>query len=267
MEHPLSTALKGADKILELVYRDLAQPGVKQVGKAIGSLLGLGNTVLIPLRLLNEVAETRFTRHMEEYRKRLESIPENEVVPVDPEIGVPILEKLTYINNETIAEMFVSLLASASSAATLQTVHPSFITIISNISPDEARLVGYFANNTYLPWVTVWIITNERGGGYAHWERGVWIGDLELTFESNFGMYILNLVGLGIVEISNEEWLADDEYYAPIVERLDPVLKKLENEQPPKEYEVKKGFYRVTPYGTAFIRACGLEGSSEGNKS
>lgn len=35
------------------VYGDLAKPGVQQVGKALETVLGLGNTILWPLALAN----------------------------------------------------------------------------------------------------------------------------------------------------------------------------------------------------------------------
>ena len=44
--------------LLKEVYGDLAKPGVEQVGKALGTVIGLGNTILWPIALANEKAST-----------------------------------------------------------------------------------------------------------------------------------------------------------------------------------------------------------------
>jgi hypothetical protein len=67
----ITKSLLGIDtKILTLVYDDLAKPGVQQVGKALSTVLGLGNTALLPLKLANEKAQLWYTKHMEEYRRK-----------------------------------------------------------------------------------------------------------------------------------------------------------------------------------------------------
>jgi len=40
--------------LLKEIYGDLAKPGVSQVGKALSTVVGLGNTILWPVALLNE---------------------------------------------------------------------------------------------------------------------------------------------------------------------------------------------------------------------
>ena len=44
------------EKVLRLFYHDFAQPGVRQVGKALSTVLGLGNTALLPVKLVNDKA-------------------------------------------------------------------------------------------------------------------------------------------------------------------------------------------------------------------
>lgn len=46
-----------AKTILPQVYMDLAQPGVKAVGQALGTVLELSSTILLPLKLMNEKAK------------------------------------------------------------------------------------------------------------------------------------------------------------------------------------------------------------------
>ena len=112
--------------LLREIYGDLARPGVQQVGKALGTVFGLGNTVLWPIHLANERSRIYLEKNLEDYRARLEHLPQEKVVPVAPEIGVPIAEKLTYVRDTKLADMYVTLLAKASNADFVWEAHPSF---------------------------------------------------------------------------------------------------------------------------------------------
>ena len=80
--------------LLSDIYGDLLKPGVKQAGKALETIIGLGNTILWPIALGNERARVALERNLEKYRSQLENIPEEGIVAVPAEIGVPIAEKL-----------------------------------------------------------------------------------------------------------------------------------------------------------------------------
>lgn len=45
----LIKSLSHFEGLLETVYADLAQSGTRQVGQALETVLGLGNTALLPL--------------------------------------------------------------------------------------------------------------------------------------------------------------------------------------------------------------------------
>lgn len=125
-------ALKIPGLLVE-IYGDLAKPGVKQVGKALGTVLGLGNTVLWPIHWANEHSRLYLEKNLEEYRVLLEHVPEEKIVPVAPEIGVPIAEKLTYVRDVKLADLYVTLLAKASNIDTISEAHPSFVNVINNL--------------------------------------------------------------------------------------------------------------------------------------
>jgi len=148
-------------KILTLAYKDLAQPGVQQVGKALSTVLGLGNTVLLPLKLLNEKANYWFSSYMEAYRVRLAEVPPEQVIEVAPELGVPLLEKLEKTTNPTLRDLYIKLLTTASLVDTAALAHPRFIPIIESITPDEARILTYMAEKeARLPYITVVVQPN-----------------------------------------------------------------------------------------------------------
>jgi hypothetical protein len=116
----LAGALAAHRGLIKEIYGDLVKPGVTQVGKAVETILGLGNTILWPLQMLNGRAKIALENNFEKYREQLKDVSEADIISVRPEVGVPILEKLAYVTDDEISQLYINLLAKASSAQTAQ---------------------------------------------------------------------------------------------------------------------------------------------------
>ena len=130
-----------APGLLKEIYGDALKPGVSQVGKALGTVLGLGTTVLLPIYWANERSRMVVEKTLEKFRLSLEGVPEPQIIPVRPEVGVPILEKLMYVTDDELSDLYINLLSKASTAQSVRFVHPSFVSIVNNFSSDEALLL------------------------------------------------------------------------------------------------------------------------------
>ena len=117
--------VKESPQILATIYGYLAQPSVKKVGAALETVFEFSTSLLLPLKLLNEKFKLNFEKRLNDYKKKLEQIPEEKICEVNPQIGTPIIEKLSYTTNDEIADLFTSLLAKASSSETVNFAHPS----------------------------------------------------------------------------------------------------------------------------------------------
>ena len=252
-------ALKIPGLLVE-VYGDLARPGVRQVGKALETVFGLGNTVLWPVAWANERSRIALERNLERYRKALESIPEEKIVAVAPEIGVPVAEKLEYVREERLADLYVQLLASASNIDKLSFAHPSFVNVINNLSPDEALLLEFFKTATDLPFVQPKAVIASTGSFTTFGGPIVQVATLtNLVFPQNVGAYLENLSGLGLVRMHDDKWLVDSPVYAELESLHRPgIAAALKNIPPLKERELQfgKGVVQRTSFGTNFINAC-----------
>ncbi len=60
----------------------------------------------------------------------MENLSEEQICEVAPEVGVPVVEKLAYVTNQELSEMYVELLAKASQTQEANAAHPSFANII-----------------------------------------------------------------------------------------------------------------------------------------
>jgi hypothetical protein len=252
-------ALKVPNLIVE-IYGDLARPGVKQAGKALETIIGLGNTVLWPITLMNERASIYLQKNLEKYREKMESVPEDKVIGVAPEIGVPIAEKLSYVADEHLVDMYVKLLNTASNQDTVGDAHPSFINVINNLSPDEACLLEYFDTKDVMPFVIA-KATNQIDKTY-NTISGYIVPNDALTcinFQQNIDAYLDNLVGLGLLELRDDKSLANDALYEPLRIRHKDELENLishnyGNEK--RKLAFTKGAVKRTKFGLKFIKAC-----------
>ena len=223
--------------LLSDIYGDLLRPGVKQVGKALESVLGLGNTVLWPLALINKRADIALEKNLEKYRARLERVPLDEVVQVRPEIGVPIAERLGYVNDERLSDLYINLLVKASVKSTTKFAHPAFVNLINDLSPDEALLIYEIKQSRYSYVRKGRLTKTDIPGGIGEIEESIIQNEFpvsDLSFADLFTMYVEHLAHLNI-----------------LVTR--PVAHM--NSTEPGFAETKLEL-RLTPFGALFCEAC-----------
>lgn len=253
----------GQGKLLGKVYNDLAQPGVKKIGEAIGEILDISNTILLPIKLLNEKTKMIFKHNIDKYEKKLNNIADINIIPVANEIGVPILDRLTYVSNKEISDAFINLLAKASSTETVNLAHPGFIELIDRITPDEARIIDFIRNEKYIVYVTYNVYEKKGLNTFHVPDNAENLTGLEhkikLNFPNNINVYLDNFVSLGILRHETSYYKSEDHLYNDVEYFYKDLLNKIKEEHPLDEYnlpEVKKGYYEVTKFGQLFLKAC-----------
>lgn len=251
--------VKAGANVLGQFYQDLAQPSVKAIGQALATVFELCPNSLLSLKLWTEKRKLNFAKRLNEYKEKLEQIPEDKRCEVDTQIGTPIVEKLTYTTNDEIADLFTTLLANASNIDTVNRAHPAFIDIIGRLSEDEARIIQYLRTVIEVPYCSFRAISKAENGGF------ITILDhatmlpyyTSLTFPQNITAYLSNLISLGVLSDEDGLYKIDNTEYDNIC--LKNGLESLKEKLVPqsfKEIEVSKSYYKVTPFGKLFIDAC-----------
>ena len=256
MTLPDTNWLKGFNDLIKEIYGDLAKPGVIQVGNALGTVVGLLNTCLAPIKYLNEKTELNRQNNLRKLAERYKEIPVERIVEVPPEIAVPVSEKLVYVSDENLVNMYIELLAKASTNEHANLAHPSFTNIINNLSPDEAKLIQIFFKNNSIPFLN-YIGKNKNKDGFSVLkETNIILPDhINLTSEQNTQAYLSNLEGLGLIKITSDQWLNDDKEYEALLahfQTIKPVQDQFLEPQN-KELEYIKGVIIVTEYGEFFF--------------
>lgn len=250
--------LKEEKGLLALVYKDLLRPSVQVIGKSLKAVLEFVSTPFMALQLQNDKVKLNLEKRLDEYAQKLHSIPEDKRCEVHPQIGLPIIEKLTYTTCDEIADLFTSLLASASSIDTANTAHPAFISMIERMSPDEARILEYLKDKEDIQYCDINVYSNQNSGYNTLFEHVSMIEeDVALIYPENTNAYLANLVSLGIFCDKKGTFRMDKTQYNRIkgkyqVEELTASLVP----ESFKSIKVEESYYQVTPFGRLFIQAC-----------
>jgi hypothetical protein len=255
--------LAGNKKLMLEVYKDGLQPGVQQVGAAIGNSLAflLYGVSKVP-KYLVERWDIALSGNLEKYRCEMESIPIEKVTRVPSEIAVPVLEKLNYVKDDDLSQMFINLLTKASVDRTNNLAHPSFVQRISNLTSDEAKILYHIHDQGLhtIPFVVIWMQFEQPHGlqksdRLTGFER---IGGL--LFPQNVSVYMENLVSLGMLICNDLTMLSNEAHYAELNALYEAARKHVEDlgHEDGNKYPVilKRGYYDITNYGRMFLSAC-----------
>lgn len=238
------------------IITDLCKPATKQVGKALGNVAGLLNTTTLPFKLANDYAQANYKK----YSEKIKDIAEENIKEVEPEIGIPLMEKLSYTSNEDLANAYANLLANASQKNKVDLVHPGFINKINSMAPDEVRILEYLKVNFQIPY----IYFKAKGQGKSR-RLSLKLTGLEKKFNisANFlAVNIDNLISLNIITDKEGEYIADQNIYETLSMQYNTDKKNYEQRigvgdlKDFNKIETMKSFYFITDIGRTFINAC-----------
>lgn len=206
-----------------VIYKDAAQPSVRVVGKALAQCTAL---FAAPIGRVAEI----FEKNLHKYIDKLEGLKERELVSPDTRILVPILEKLRYTDDEKVSDYYAQILATASIKDQSKKVMVTFIEILNRLSADELRILEYINSEENLAQIEA--LNTEEAKKYQVNENtnkvsvtgGMPVLDInihkkgepeyspvrknfslitesiKLVTPENIGVYIDNLISLGLIE-------------------------------------------------------------------
>lgn len=253
----LPELVKGGMQFVSQFYQDMAQPTVKTIGKTLNTTFEFATIPALALRYATEKVKANFASRLEEYKKKLDKIPEDDRCMVEPEIGEPIIRNLMNTTNDQIADLFTTLLANASNIKTLDKAHPKFAHIVQNMTPDEALIIQYLKEHNEVCYMNFQGEFGKEKGFLTIMSYATLIpNEVKLSYPDNINAYISNLVSLGILQDMSGTYKIDDSVYKEI-EKL--YRDNLEKQWTPHTFTIistEKSYLEVTEFGELFINAC-----------
>ncbi|MGD6969228.1 DUF4393 domain-containing protein [Rossellomorea vietnamensis] len=261
-------AVGSLGKIPDNIYNDLFQPATKKAGKALETVLDLSNTILLPIKLLNLLADSKisvFEHNIRKYEENLKNIQPESLTEVRPELGLPIIDKLTYTTNEYLSDLFINLLTSGSKIETQGFAHPSFVTLITNLSVDEAQILHFLSNvilnkrDNTIPCIWYELEDNATKGimPLSSPKTGL-EEELDLLFPESMTFYLQNLEIQGILLFHPREMVDKEEIYTNLEEQynheFEEALDVVRSAKGCNNTPIcEKGYYQLTDFGKKFI--------------
>lgn len=203
-EKKISSALS---QLAVKIYDDVAHPGAKNLGKAIGTLVEfITSTAIYPLEKINFERNFLLKAHLQKFGDDLSTLNEGDISSVPFEIGVPLLEKLVYVSDNDLTKLYIALLKRASIREEANLAHPAFVNCVSNLSPDEAKLLLFLKGHP-LEFITPYLVKNTNRQIPQQIFSALYLSDYHnkidsFMFPENLQIYSENLMRLGLLEPS-----------------------------------------------------------------
>jgi hypothetical protein len=280
-----SQVISSLSPVVKDIYSEALSPAAKEIGRALGTVGQSVNAVLLPIRAMvwgfDKLDKWLFGRLEERFKGF-----EDKMVSPDPSIAVPTLMSLCYLNDkDELREMFINLLASSMHVDSRQTAHPSFVEIIKQLTPDEAKIVHLFRDSWSIDlWqFEVEIHAMKDGAGYYDMplvlkRLSLIAKDTGIECASNIPSYIDNLLRLGLV-YETRKWAS---HFRDESKLRNPYIETRPNgttyhggrrlpelcDEYPEIFEIVRGFktndnlmcwqssLRLTPFGKSFCLSC-----------
>jgi len=261
-------ATEAAKSLSKELYNDLGHPAVERIGSALGAALDI---FLLPIHLLAYPATKTLQtlkRNLADFEKRTASVPRANLKPPPNEIAVPLLQRLSYVSDDDIRRLYIELLAKAADSSLENAAHPSFIHTIDRMSPDEARMLQFIKEHSTFPyvWIRMIFLEDIMHQKFPEGAPGLDLtADLtgiekkvQLRFANNLPLYLTNCAALGLINRESGQLSDVERYYVPIESMYEGYRQAYydaghKGKQHPVIY--RRGYYKITPFGTAFIAA------------
>jgi hypothetical protein len=261
MPEGLDKLAGGIGKAVETVpdlYDDALKPITQESGKTLALIPRAINAALSPLRQWIAQREYNVAETEKLLAQKLENIDPEKIVSPEAYVAVPALQAISYsMNSDELRELYANLLAKSMCTDTKNSVHPSFVEIIKQMSPLDAVVFKIVLNANLRPLIDMKIgYSQDEGGGSKIVFRNVsWITNypykqLIVSFD--------NLERLNLIDIS-DSFYTHSEHYQLITNTsfYNDNKHLIENSLDPKQsYREDQKIMQLTDLGILFGNIC-----------
>lgn len=242
------------------IYQDLIQPAAKEIGTALGTVAKTINIALAPISATVWSFETFQEFISTRVAKKLKTTPQECISTPPLSVIGPALDSLRYSNEDELQEMYANLLANALDTRTSSNVHPSFVEIIKQLSPQEALLLKSLSETKSFPEICYFDSVSTAKyitSGYAKPMSGVYdsaftYSEIDEKFslvaqqyvdEKNIQTALDNFKRLNLVEVDShtEQTFTDSKHHINEEISLQVALNEV---------------LRFSSFGISFVRTC-----------
>lgn len=250
---PVETVAGEGKGLVVEVYKDVGKPVLAPVGGLAGGLVKL---VLWPVKLAVDSVNSQLEKLSARVEAKLGPVPIEHRVPAPATVAGPAALQYSLLGDgddvAELRELFENLLARSIDVETTRHVHPAFVGMISQMTPDEARILRSITQSEYAA-AHVQDFSGGESNGVARGLRSL-LGHGIGIDETRLPEYISNLARLGIVRV---DWgmstTVDYDAYA----RIEEIVKaELRVDDADRKLNFMAGVILVTALGAQFLNMC-----------
>lgn len=247
---------KAKQEIVKTLYNDLLKPTTTTLGKIIALPFQAIDAALTPLKQWINNKNNNFEKTRQLLAEKLKNTDSSKIVEPEAYVAVPAMQQLSYsFNSEDLREMYANLLASAMIEDTKWSVHPSFVEIIKQLSPLDAKALNQLSTD-YVPIVT--ILKEDKNKKIRHDIINDYCIDIAHIYPNPYfqSSSLQNLQRLGLINVTYEKLARPankyNKYYKD--EFYKEILNQYKNSK--EEIIILKGSIEFTYFGLDFLTIC-----------
>jgi len=250
--------------IRALIVRPGSELALGGIANVNGGLQALAGIALAPLRMVPDLA-ARVPGTLRELGERVAAIPGGQRRAPAVAFAAQALAG-SVRHTATVRERYLNLLAAAMDGARADRVHPAFLTVLRQMTPDEVRIVSLFQHDGPFPVVTVQARHKYGAPVSTELRHFSLLGEAAgCEHPERAPLYIDNLCRLGLTELRPTRVSDDTRVFRAVEEhpevaaataRIAGRSPGLERADDPIVADLqRKGLY-VTAFGRQFYEAC-----------
>lgn len=203
--------------IKKVPIEDIYNRGLQSAVTEFGT--GLKNAVKLALAPVNglawgyDIVGEFIKRELLAYFEK-RKIDQGKIIPPDIATAIPAIEAMRYTRDE-IKTMLLNLIGASMNIDTSEFVHPAFVEILRQMTPDEAKILNQLPEVLlHEPIMDIAVEKPQKAGKFTIFNSiGVIGEEANCEFPDRLPLYLTNLTRLGLVEIPENSGLADDWRY------------------------------------------------------
>lgn len=282
MSNGFDKLANGVGKAIETVpdiYDDALKPTIQESGNLLALIPRGVKAALVPYRQWIAKREYQLAETEKLLAQKLEHVNDDKIIIPDTYVSIPAIQAISYtMDSEELRNLYARLLSKAMNIDTKDLVHPSFIEIIKQLSPLDAKAIdciGYLSD--YQPLIRIFAcneqpIQDKRMAKHNMPEFGnatlkkplfshysLPIIEIETTAKERT-FIIQNLNRLGLINIDYRECIIEAEQYKPLYDQLksDPLYQGFieECKKDGLFLQLTVGYTSPTDFGKLFFSVC-----------
>lgn len=132
--------------VLSKAYDDALHPVLSSVGDTLSLVPRTVGVLLGPWKKWVVNGESNIEEAIRQIEEKMEDVPEDCFCEPAQNVVVPAIQQLSYsYDSQDLRGLYVNLLASSMDKRVSPLVHPSFVSIIGQLTPDEAKMMSWLS--------------------------------------------------------------------------------------------------------------------------